>query len=423
MQNTQKITRLLHLLQNKSFFHLLSANLLTQFLGFGTVVFIAKLISPTEIGQIKILQSYIALFVILAGFGFNTSVLKYCAENISQEQRWGIFNYSVKCSLVTTLCGYLLWFLFDSYKIILSTSQIGSWILIYGLLLPFSVMTNLGMIYLQAVKQVRKMAKAQSIIKLQSFLIIVGSTYFWGIKGFIASTVFAYFIGMIPVFREIGFSFIFYKSFVPRSFLSIAVFSMLGNIVSLIGQYGDIFILDHFCPDKEQIGFYSLASIFLIGAMQVTGTVQSIVAPYFSEHNRDKRWVYSQLIKNQLRMVVLAILVALGIYIFCYYFIPFFYGYNYIITFLYLKILLLKYIVYSSYAVTGVCLVGLGLIKYNIGVVFISTPIGLFLSYLLLQNYGVIGVAYAQFFTAIFIFILQIAVTKFALSKYFRFLK
>lgn len=407
-------------LVRKGFFSLLTANFLTQFLGFGTILLVAKILSPIEIGQIRVFQSYIAVFMILAGFGFNTAVLRYCAENISVSNRYGILKYAVKCSIYSIIASYLLLYAL-AYGGFIAAADMSYWFIVYGLALPFMALTNLGMVYLQAIKQINKMAKTQSIIKLQSFILILVSTYIWGFKGFIVATICAYAVGLIPLIKEIGYKFILEKTYKPERFMYIAVFSMLANGVSLLGQYGDIFILDKFCNDRVQIGFYSLATIFLTGAMQVTGTVQSIVTPYFSEHSNDKRWVYSQLIKNQIRMMLLGVLVAVGIYFFCYYFVPWFYGYDYTITLLYLRILLLKYVIYSSYAITGVCLVGLGLMKYNFGVVFISTPVSLFLSYLLLQSFGVIGVTYAQLFTAMFVFILQITMTKIALSNYYKF--
>lgn len=407
------------LLIKKGFFSLLSANFLTQFLGFGTILLVAKILSPVEIGQIKVFQSYMAVFMILAGFGFNTAVLKYCAEGIPVKNKYGILKYAVQCSAYSIIASCLLVYAL-AYSGCIVTNDMSYWFIVYGLTLPFMVLTNLGMVYLQAIKQISKMAKTQSIIKLQSFILILSSTYIWGFKGFIIATICAYAAGLIPLIKEIGYKFIFEGTYRPKKFMYIAVFSMLANGVSLLGQYGDIFILDKFCSDREQIGFYSLATIFLTGAMQVTGTVQSIVTPYFSEHSTDRRWVYSQLIKNQIRMMALGTGVAIGIYFFCYYFIPWFYGHDYAITLLYLKILLLKYVIYSSYAITGVCLVGLGLMKYNFGVVLISTPVSLFLSYLLLRDYGVIGVSYAQFFAAIFVFILQIVTTKIALLNYYQ---
>lgn len=406
-------------LQKKGFFYLLSANFLTQFLGFGTTILVAKFISLTEIGQIRIIQSYAAIFAILAGFGFNTAVIKYCSENIPQEQRLRILNYAVRCSFITTCGSFLLWCFFVYYDVILPSSHLHSYILIFGLSLPFWVSTNIGMSFLQATKQVKKMAKIQSLIKLLSFIIIVGSAFWGGLQGFIISTVFAYFIGTIPIFKEIGTSFFNTKYLIPNGIKSMALFSMLGNSVSLLGQYGDIFILNYCYTDKEQIGYYSLATIFLIGAMQITGTIQSIVTPYFSENSKNKEWIYMQLKKNQLRMAILSIIMAIIIYYGCFIFIPFFYGNDYTMTLPYLKLLMVKYVIYSSYSIIGVCLLGLGLVKSNFIVVCTTTPINWGISYFCLQHYEIIGIAYAQIISSSFTFICVIIVAGYSLKRYF----
>jgi O-antigen/teichoic acid export membrane protein len=415
-----KIIESIRLLNSKGFFHLLSANFLTQFLGFGTLLLVTKLVSPTEIGEIKVIQSYVAIFIILAGFGFNTAVLKYCAEDIGKQEKERILKYSVKYSAYTTIFSYILLVILAANGVIGSSRNISYWLMVYGAVLPFMVMTNLGMIYLQAIKQIKRMAKVQSLVKLQSFVVIIISTYLWGFKGFIMATIVAYFIGVIPILREIGIDFLKEKPLKTKGFFSMAIFSMLANGVSLLGQYGDIFILDKFCMEKEQLGFYSLATIFLTGAVQVTGVVQSIITPYFSAHCQDKKWVYSYLIKNQLKMIILSIIVAIGTYIFCYFFVPYFYGEQYRSVLTYLEILLLKYIVYSSYALIGAVLVGLGLTNYNLLVVAITTPISLILSYFFLQNHGIIGVAYSQLISACIILGMVLIISRIALKRYFK---
>lgn len=411
--------KIFDLLSKKGFFHLLSANFLTQFLGFGTILLVTKFVSPTELGQIKIIQSYIGIFVIIAGFGLNTAILKYCAEKFTNEERKGILKYSIKKSIITTAISYLLLIILVFTGIIKFPNEIVLWVIVYGLVIPILVATNIGMTYLQALKQIKKMAKVQSILKIQSCIIIVISTYFWGFKGFICSTILAYIVGLFPLYKLIGKSFLSADILKPQGFLTMAIFSALANVMSLVGQYGDIFILDRFSGAKDEIGFYSLATIFLIGASQVTGTVQSIVTPYFSEYCRDEKWITQQLMKNQLRMIGLSSIVAIGIYFFCYYFIPLIYGERYLITLLYLKILLIKYVIYSSYAIIGVALVGLGLTKYNLISDLITTPISLFLSYLFLNWYGIIGVAYAQVVVAGIYLILVLIISRIALRQYF----
>ena len=63
-------------LTEKGFFHLLSVNLFSQLFSFITSLLVAKFLTPAEYGNLKVLQTYINIFVLVATFGFSSSVLK-----------------------------------------------------------------------------------------------------------------------------------------------------------------------------------------------------------------------------------------------------------------------------------------------------------------------------------------------------------
>jgi len=187
----------------------------------------------------------------------------------------------------------------------------------------------------------------------------------------------------------------------------------------MIGQYGDIYILDHFAKDRVEIGYYSLATIFFSGASQVTSTVQSIATPYFSERAHKKDWFYNQLIRNQTRMIVLSFPVATIVYIAAFLLIEIFYGSAYQTSLTYLAIMLIKYVIWSSFAIIGIALIGLGMVHYNFVAVTITTPLGLIMSYIMLQHYGVSGVAWAQVGTSIITLIIMLLFCQIAIKQAF----
>jgi O-antigen/teichoic acid export membrane protein len=227
-------------------------------------------------------------------------------------------------------------------------------------------------------------------------------------------------VGLIPLLGQLGFRFFKAQgSALPSGFASVALFSLLANGTSALGRYGDVLILDHFSADRVSIGYYSLATTFVLAAIQVTATVQAIVTPYFSEHAQDEAWVRGQLVRNQLRMAALSVLVALGVYVLAWVIVPWIYGPSYRPTLTYLSVLLLRYVVWSSCAVIGAAFVGLGLMRYNFIVGAISTSVGLVLSYLLLQIYGIVGVAWAKVVAAILTFVLVVVIGRIALRREF----
>jgi O-antigen/teichoic acid export membrane protein len=397
-----KTFAVLKYIADKGFFHLLSVNFLIQFLGFGTSLLVTKFLKPEQIGQIKILQSYTAIFWILAGFGFNSAILKFCSEERSDQEREGILLRSLLLSLTTIAVSFSLLVILALTGVITSSQHLANWLIIYALVIPFGVFTDNLITYLQSLKKIKQMARAQGIIKVQSFILIVLSTWVWGFPGFIFATIAAYILGLVPLLWQVGFGFIKSKlTALPLGYYNIIIFSLLANTVGTIKQYGDIFILDHFAQNRVEIGFYSLATIFVLAATQIITTVQLITTPYFSEKAADKAWFRRKLIYTQIQTTGLSFGVAIGVYFLAWILVTIFYGSAYHSTLSYLGVLLLKYICWSSSAILGVALFALGKVNLNFWASLIATVIGLYLSYLFLQWFGIIGVAWAQVITAL----------------------
>lgn len=384
-------------LEKKGFFHLLSANFLTQFLQFGSTLLVAKLLSRVELGEIRILQSYASLFVVIAGFGFNAAVLKSCSENREDSDRLSILRLALCRAAITVGAVLCIVAVLCLTGIVSSSRHLSLWLLVYCLMIPFAVTTDILCNFLQALKRIKQMARAQALIRAQSFVIIVLSTWRWGFKGFVFATIAAYIAGMVRVLWQVGIKFLRVpKMPAPAAFFHIALFSVLANGVATLGQYADMFVLDHFSKDRAEIGCYGLATMFVIAASQITATVQAITVPYFTENAGDEVWFGRQLMKNQIRLVALSVLVAAVLFGVAAVLIPVIYGPTYASTLVYLAILLLRYVVISACAMMGVALFGLGFVRYSFIAVAVSTPVGLLLSYFLLRRLGISGVAWAQ---------------------------
>lgn len=396
------MTPLFRSLYQKGFFHLLSVKFLTQFLGFGSIVVVARFLSPVELGEIRILQSYAMVFSVIATFGLSTSVLKKCSENLHPTEKVRVLRLAVMWGAGISLFIYALTAFLASTGVLTSSAHLSQWLIIYALIIPFAALTDILIAYLQALKRIREMARAQAVIKAQAFILIILSTWIWGFAGFVYSAIAAYVIGLLPLVRHTGTSFLRAESIpAPAGFVSIAVFSLLSNSLSMVGKFADIFILDYFSPHREEIGYYALATLFVFAAMQVTATVQTISTPYLSERATDPATFKRNVLRTQQQTFIMSFAVAAGVYLAGYLLIRFYYGVEYEPMLTYLPILLLKFIIWSAYAVIGIALLGLGLMKYNFVTVGLTTPLGLIISYVFLITFGVVGVAWGQVLTAV----------------------
>lgn len=404
----------------RGFFHLLSANFLVQFLGFGTSLGVAKFLTPIELGEIRIIQSYAAIFVIFSGFGFNSAILKMCSEKRDLGEKEALLRYSFFGTCLTTVAALGVLVLLSLTGIITSSRHLAIWLIIYAAVIPFAAFTSLFMSFLQALKRIKEMARAQAMVKTQSFVLIVVGTYFWGLQGFVFGTIGAYCLGLIPLMRQVGSGFLERSAVKPASgFSHIAIFSLLSNCVYAIGQYGDVFILDHFSGDRDEIGYYALATIFVLAATQVTNTVGSIVVPYFSERSNEENWVRKEVRVNQARLTLLSIAVAFFVFILGWVLVKFFYGYNYNSSLLYLSILLIKYVLYSSCVVMSMAIFGIGYVRFNFVSGTIFTFLALVLSFFWIQKFGVVGVAWAQVIASFFLLSIVSIFSKICMNQHF----
>lgn len=389
-------------LTEKGFFHLLSVNLMLQFLSFGSSLFVSKYLSPVELGEIKIIQSYANFFLLIAGYGYATAILKFCSENIENEQKYGLFRYSLFQSFKATGISIAILFIFTYWNIISPSPHISFWLAVYAAIIPFAVFTNQAIVLLQAIKKIKQMAKAQAIVKIQSVVCIILLTYYWGFKGFIFATIIAYIAGVIPFFVQFPRS-VFKKVNInlPTKFGNVVRYSFMANLVSFVAQNIDIVVIDHFIKDRALIGYYSLATIFILGGMQVTYTVQSIATPYFSEKSNDRDWFLTKLKETSRKALILSIIISILIFSFAYLLIIFYYGEQYMPTLMILSILLVRYVIWTFSSITGIALVGLGEMRFNFIMVGISTVVGIIMSFALVKMYGIIGVAIAQVLSAL----------------------
>lgn len=396
--NFENISILFRDAERKGFFHLLTANFIIGFLGYGSQLLVSKFLTPIELGQIKTMQSFIGVATILAGFGFNTAVLKLCSEQRPTDERAYIFRQSFYYSSISLTIVLLTFFLLAKSGYLSPDATINKCLQLYILTIPAAIVTSLIMVYLQALKKIRLMAKVQIIIRLIGFLILVSVTYFYGLIGFIISTILISYVALIPLLKLVKNDFgSKIENIYPlsQSFFY-AKWSVAANAIFAIGQYMDIFMLNYLTKDREGLGYYGIATILIVGLSYITTSVQSIATPFFSEKSNDK----SEFLRVLQKYTKLLILLSLGISIIAFAIIPTFienfYGNNYESVGTYFRILLLQYFFWSCSALPGVAILGMGKMKYNFLSVSITLPIALVLSFFFIKFYGITGAAIAQ---------------------------
>ena len=388
-------------LVRKGLVELISANFMMQFVGFGLLILIPRFVSEADVGTIRVLQTYTDLLVVLGGLGMNTAILKLCSDPRPATEKEAMFLLAVKWTAAAAFALVLGVLALVRVGLLSGAPDVLRWLPGYALIVPFAALAYVAASYLQALKRIREMARAQFLVKIQSVAIILLATWQYGLSGFVLSSVVAFGIGLWPFVRIIGTGFLTAARIrASETFRVIAGYSVLGNAMNTLGKYADLYILGLFAPDPIQLGYYSLATIFVIPGSVVTSSIQTIATPYLSEGSNDRGWFGRSLLKTQVQTVGVAIMAALGVRVLAELAVEFLYEPGYQASLEYLNVLLVFYVLRSGYAVTAAGHIALGLTKYNFIASTIMALLALSLSYVALDQFGFVGVAWAKVLAA-----------------------
>jgi O-antigen/teichoic acid export membrane protein len=407
--------------RRKGFFHLLIANALIGLLGFAAQLLVAKVLTPIEIGQIRTMQSFVSLATIIAGLGFNTAVLKLCSEDLSQGEKAYIFRRTLVYSAVPIPIVLAILFVLAKLDVFSPDRTVNSMLPVYMFLIPATVYGLLMMAYLQALKKIQQLAWLQVLVRGIGFTAVVVFSALYGLVGFVIATVAAGTLALIPFWRSVR----------PRSVaptpagnvlsrsMQIAGWSVSANAVTAIGAYMDIFLLNYLSTDRAELGYYGIATMFIMGLSQSTATVQTIATPYFSEKQTNQSEFMRVLRQYQRLLTALSAGIAAAAALIVPHLITALYGPDYAVAGTFFRILTLKYFLWSCYVLPAQAVLGLGLVRYN----FLAASLQVFVSamcgFYLISTIGTIGAAWAQVVSNAATLVLMLALCTHAVRRHF----
>lgn len=376
--------------------YVMLSNLAQQGLAFLTVLFVAKLLPPSEFALVRVVLAYTAIATVLAVGGITAPILRYCADAaLSQlEGRW-LLGIGIRCTLAISLTVSIgaLGLAFAWPTNALQSSVYA----VYALQLPGLAIASLLLVYLQAIQKFRTLALYQVAMRFFALFFSVGAVYFFGLTGFLVATlVTAYIVCMPllawsrPLFRAPS------ATEVPADFSSLAAYSVFGMFVTAVGQYADVIILDLVGTSKEMIAVYSLATVFFFAAVALGGAVQSVATPMFTALIRDPVLFKKRLLHWSLLLTASAIPLSVALVLLAKAIETWFLGSSYAGLSDLLSILMLKFLLWATIAVGGAALVGVGAIKQGAWIAVLTTVVSVVVGLPLCARYGVYGAAWTQ---------------------------
>lgn len=384
----------------KGFFHLLSANVLIQLFSFASQLLVAGILSPDDVGRIKIIQSYLSIFSVIAGMGFNASTLKICSENRSESENRDFLNTALGFTLISSTIVYLLILLLNYLKIF-STDLLIIMLVPAGL---FPVISNSLYVtyiaYFQAIKEIKLYSYLTIFNKIISISAIILLTYFWGIKGYYLAFNLGFILMILIIFfrikKDIPLSFSFNWKEKYKQHSVYARENLLAAIISELSGYMDIILIGWMIKNMDEIGYYSFALTLTIALRIFPSTVQQITIPYFSSFESGKE-KFMEIFKKYNRLLFTVIIISLILFLL---FVPpilqIIYGNKYENSVNYLFYLAIGWSFRNLNQLQSGAIFGLGKIKYN---AFIGVLVLIFncLVYpISIYHFGITGVAYAS---------------------------
>ena len=386
------------------YLHVLSASVMLQLLGFGSVMLVARLVSAPDLADIRTAQAYAAVAVILAGAGLSSPILLYCADpDLSEAQKRRLIRYAVR---TTVFVGGLIASICVALTLVLNgpTDTAAKVQAIYALALPGLALTSLLFVYMQSRQQFAQLARSQTLIKGVSVAVVVVATWLFGVAGFLVGTVVTVYAGLIPLLRPLRRNAVDDTAApaLPPDLWARASYGMAGTFVTMLGQSSDFMLMDFTNVARDDVGRYALASAFAAAAVSLTGVIQTVLTPRFTALRGDSAGFRRELATWSLRMPLISIGVALAALAGASVLSRWFFGAAYSGFTTYLAVLLGRYVIWSNFAVVGAALAGMGVVRSGVAIALATTILSFAIGLPLCKEFGAFGAAWAQVLVACF---------------------
>ncbi|WP_238531609.1 oligosaccharide flippase family protein [Nitritalea halalkaliphila] len=400
----------------KGLFHLLSANGLIFIAGFASQLFVAGFLDPIEIGQIKIMQTYIGFAGILGGLGFNVALIQIASKDgVSEIERNQYFNISLFIGFISFIVLYGILFIINTLGLISNDIEIKRLFPLYAIFILPLILQSSYLSFFQAIKQIKKMAFAQSSTKILSVLAIVLATWRFGLLGYIWAVVISSFIGILifemqikaSIFRRVKNYFI--KEQV-RTMWSLSGYALAANIIGTILTTLDIYMINYFVSNRSVVGFYMFA-LTLVSIFQLFPTsIQQIAMPYFSnKSNNFSEWLRIYKKYNIINHFAIPIFVFIGASTIVFS-IPFLFKGKYDESIPFFILISVGWGIRNMNIMKGIALMGRGKFNLNFRSSFISLLISLPIVFSMIFYYGIRGAIFSHIVIGIVSYIVTLAI-------------
>ena len=284
---------------------------LTQSIGIGQRILLARILGAANIGHIAVTRSALDLIKLPAGAGMFTPVNKITAEesgNIEAQKIvlatgfWFVLCISCVVGLIFLILCKTTTIITDNNALYLITIAI--------IFLPLISLSELFISFLAGQQKMKIIAKLGAFLSIFGFLSVIPLCYFGGLRGWIINYIGLIVIGFCIYHLFIGIK-IPYKINVKvlKRMLRIGLFAVLGQTVGSILLQFDTLCISGIMKDAEATGIYNTAAMASQQLMTITGGVVYTVFPHIAKNRQDipkLRQLYKELSRKLFLLSVVA---------------------------------------------------------------------------------------------------------------------
>lgn len=383
------------------FYHILTVNTLTNILSFASQLFVVWILTAEDIGQIRIMQSFLTYAVLAGGLGFNSSTLKLCSEDRLAGEKIFLYKKSIKYAGLLALISLIVFIILNHFGLLIQNKHFRNPLNLFLLSIVPMTINGIDIAYLQSIREFIRLSKIQLISRVTSIVLIITLTYFKGLYGFIIANVIGTGFSAILLFNAVDKV---NKVIIPiqikdpfKLHMRYSGLAFLSNVTYQASVYFDIILLNYLVKDDlKGIGSYGFATIVINVLTLITFSFQQVLIPIFSNVSKNfGNWikVYKKYRKIYLLGVALVGVLAIT-------FLPFIlntvFGSKYPNISRFTIILTIAWILKSYYSFQSSALFGKGDLKTILRLSLILVVIGLPLNFLMIDKFSVIGAGFAS---------------------------
>ena len=392
--------------------------MITRAIDFALVILIARVLGPADMGHLSVINSVLALVLILAAFGLPQAVTKYVAETGDARVQSAVFRSSLKGALLLSVVSVLLLLFVLHLTHLIKDSVAVLYLRLLAFVIPLLTFLDLALHYLWGRAEMKRKAALDVAIKFGYAAFVLAFIFPLKLRGVVLAKV------ANPVVWTIVLLFVVARRLErpagdvdSRRLYRFGAFTSLAELASSLIRNFDILTLSYFLADAASIGMYRVAALL---AINLDIAFEAVVHTYYPDISRltNDRAAMRRLFW---KLVAWAILIMIPVSFLAFMFAPVvlkvLFGASYAGAVGAFRILVFVPLIYAVLRVFGNTFSGTGRPDISFAIVLFAGASNLALNLILVPRLGILGAAVALVCTHLLNLLVSSAVMYFYLFR------